>query len=672
MAIVRFTDANDTIVLGSDATFLGLGGDDVYVFEPSFIPANAQIRVGDSQGDNTLRFPDGLEIVQSDVSTLGNGGVSIRLTLSNGTTVDIDNAEGFDFEVGGDVAGNDAVPQTLTEFVEDTLGTTVPAPNQTSQGGAVTIGELPVVSISGADQVEGDPGDAPREVVFTLQLDEPNLQRDVTVTLQLDQGLVTGDAATAGDDFAAFPSTTVIIPKGATTTEVPVDIIPDLVPENAEGIGLKIVAADGATIADDDDLPQPGETSDDGDPSAVADIIDDDVAAPVPLVQISGGTLLEGDDGDAPVLSFNLDLVDPAAPGTSLSTTVPVDVTVQTGAAGDTATAGSDYTPVTTTITIPAGATVGQVDVTLSGDEDIEDDETFTATITNVVNADAASVGATATGTIENDDGPTLTIRDTSVQEGDDGTTATMSFTVESSEAIAEDVKVDVATFDQSSAGAADFTAKTETVTIAAGTTSTTFEVEVIGDDLEEGDETFGARLSNPVVVGKPNVTARLDDDEATGTIIDDDGSFVLTEQTDVFTTTQNTSGGVFADDGQNIFIANEATLNPSDELEGGGQPPAPAGTGPFPPLEGDFFDQLFYSTDTTVAAGATVNEAGFSVTEIEQLIVQSNAVDKNGDAAPVVFDMSNTDVETVGSRNSASGVQFTELARRSMSCSTT
>ena len=646
MDIVRFTDQNETFVLGSDATFLGLGGDDVYVVEPSAIPAGAEIVIDDNEGDNTIRFPDGLEITASSVSTRGNGSNAVLLELANGTTILIDGADGFDYEVGGDFGGNNAVPQDFTQFITQTLGHAAePNPGDTSDVTTpITIGQLPTVSITGADQAEGDPGDV-RELVYTVSLDEANPLRDVTVTLELDQTLVTsGDAATPGVDFEAFPTVTVTIPKGATSTQVPVEIIPDADPENDEGVGVRMVAAEGAELSST--------------PTAVATIIDDDVAAPVPTATLGDVTLLEGDTGDARVMSFVVSL--------SEATTVPVDVTVQTGAAGDTATAGADYTAVTETITISAGATSGQVDVTLSGDEAVEDDEELTATITNVVNADPASVGNTATGTIENDDGPTVSVRDASVVEGDSGT-ATMSFTLELSEAFGTAIEVDVTTFDQASAQAgSDYTARTETVTIPANQTSVDFDVDVTGDLADEGDETFGVRISNPGVVGDPDVTVRLGTDEATGTIINDDGDFVLTPQTDVITTDQNSTGGVVADDGRNVFIANEETLNASDVLDGGGQPGTAGGD--FPPVTTDALDELFYSTDAVLGtAGATINEAGFTVSDIERFIVQSNATRPDGsggvEGAPVIFDMSNAEgVDTVGSRNSASGVQFNEL----------
>lgn len=155
MDVVRFTSGNDTLVIGSDASFLGLEGDDTYVLEASVIPANAEIVITDNDGDNVVRLPDGVEIVESQIATLGNGSNAIRLTLSNDTTVLIDGAGGFTFEVGGSFGGFEAVTQDFESFVTDTLGATVPAPGDQSAGGAVSIG-APTPSVRDAAE-EADP-----------------------------------------------------------------------------------------------------------------------------------------------------------------------------------------------------------------------------------------------------------------------------------------------------------------------------------------------------------------------------------------------------------------------------------------------------------------------------------------------------------------------------------
>ena len=132
-------------------------------------------------------------------------------------------------------------------------------------------------------------------------------------------------------------------------------------------------------------------------------------------------------------------------------------------------------------------------------------------------NSDEQEVLITVTG------GPTISIADVSEAEG-----GRFSFTVSASEAPSQDVTfqytVTAARGDTAIAGT-DFTAVSPamTGTIAAGEESTTIEVEVTDDDLDEDDETFTVSLSNP------SGGFAIADAIARGTITDDDNSPVLT-----------------------------------------------------------------------------------------------------------------------------------------------
>ena len=69
-----------------------------------------------------------------------------------------------------------------------------------------------------------------------------------------------------------------------------------------------------------------------------------------------------------------------------------------------TATAGSDYTATSGTLTFAAGETSRTVAVTVLDDSVDEQSETFTLTLSNASGGNAYIADATATGTIENDD----------------------------------------------------------------------------------------------------------------------------------------------------------------------------------------------------------------------------------------------------------------------------
>jgi hypothetical protein len=108
-----------------------------------------------------------------------------------------------------------------------------------------------------------------------------------------------------------------------------------------------------------------------------------------------------------------------------------------------------------------------------------------------------------------------LSIGDAAVTEGNAGTT-TASFNVTLSPASAQTVTVNYATADDTATGGVDYVPGSGTLTFAAGTTSQPVSVDVIGDLLLEGNETFFVNLSAPV-------NANIVDGQGLGTIVDDD-----------------------------------------------------------------------------------------------------------------------------------------------------
>ncbi len=102
------------------------------------------------------------------------------------------------------------------------------------------------------------------------------------------------------------------------------------------------------------------------------------------------------------------------------------------------------------------------------------------------------------------------------IVEGNVGNT-NLVFTVSLSQPLILDVSVDYATASGTATSGVDFVPTSGTLVIAAGHTSGSIIVPVIGDLIPERNETFTVALSNPVrgTLGVPAI--------ATGTIIDDD-----------------------------------------------------------------------------------------------------------------------------------------------------
>lgn len=111
---------------------------------------------------------------------------------------------------------------------------------------------------------------------------------------------------------------------------------------------------------------------------------------------------------------------------------------------------------------------------------------------------------------------PKLSIDDVSVDEGDSGTTPA-NFTVSLAPASPESVTITYATANGTANAPGDYIAVAATpLTFAPGETTKTVTVDVVGDILDEPNETFTVNLSN--VTG-----ATIADGQGVGTIVDDD-----------------------------------------------------------------------------------------------------------------------------------------------------
>ena len=123
------------------------------------------------------------------------------------------------------------------------------------------------------------------------------------------------------------------------------------------------------------------------------------------------------EDGDAATLTFAIDvgmaitasIADASGPEgetlsfpVTISSAVPVPVTVAFRTVDGSATAGEDFTAAAGSLTFAPGTTALSIDVAVSSDPKAETDETFTVVLSNLVNAEFDD--AQATGTIADDD----------------------------------------------------------------------------------------------------------------------------------------------------------------------------------------------------------------------------------------------------------------------------
>lgn len=110
---------------------------------------------------------------------------------------------------------------------------------------------------------------------------------------------------------------------------------------------------------------------------------------------------------------------------------------------------------------------------------------------------------------------PSVSISGASVNEGDAGSVQ-LDFSVSLNKSSTATITVNYATANGSASSGSDYTAASGQLSFAAGETSKTISVAVLGDTEDENDETFAVNLSNPV-------NAKSGAMSATGTIIDND-----------------------------------------------------------------------------------------------------------------------------------------------------
>lgn len=232
----------------------------------------------------------------------------------------------------------------------------------------------------------------------------------------------------------------------------------------------------------------------------------------VPTISIADVSIVEGDSG-------NSDLIFTISGSIAATADIEVDYTTSDG----TATQPDDYLETSGTAIMPAGATRVDVVVPIVGDLDVESDETFTMTL-SIPTLRVVVAAGSATGTITNDDAervPALSISDVSVSEGT-GADSTLTFVASLDFAANSDVTADFATMDDSAVAPEDYDAASGSLLIAAGDTTASIPVTIIGDALDEANETFTMTLSNISAGAIPGVVS------ASGTIDDDDEGVAL------------------------------------------------------------------------------------------------------------------------------------------------
>ena len=313
---------------------------------------------------------------------------------------------------------------------------------------------------------------------FRVTLDGAPTSGTVLVTFSVTQG-----SALPGQDYRVQTVGLLRFPPGTREQSIDIEIVDDEIQEPNETFTIALTNVENADL---------------GLSTSTVTIIDDDQAS----LSINDVRAKES-SGEA---VFTV----------SLSNTSSTEITVNYSTEDGTALAGLDYTPVEGTVSFSANDAnlTRTIRVPLVDNNVEEPDETFVVRLSGVVGAVIAD--NEGMGTIEDDEPPiTVSIYDGSARE--DAGSLEMAARL-SRASLQNIVTVRFSSSDKTATSSSDYTATTGLLIFEPGSTEGKVLVEVIDDQIVEGDETFEVMLSNPR-------NAELGQALATGTIVENEGT---------------------------------------------------------------------------------------------------------------------------------------------------
>ena len=489
----------------------------------SAVPSSLGEDDGETSVTVTATFAGGT-LPGSTVVTIG--------TLSGSATKDTDYSVGTSLASitipANSASGSGTMTITPTDdaVVEGDESITIPGTTSTAVGLSVTSASVTltdddktttgtpddkdsaVLSISGPASAVAEGSDAS----FTV-----TLSAAVAAEVKVAWSAPKGSDAAVGSDLSATSGTVTFAAgsaAGATQT-ITITATDDALSETAEGFTVTL-----GTITST--LSEVSLKS--GASSATATISASD---PI-TVNISGPSSV--DEGDA-TSSYTVSL-------SPTGVTPTADLTVSYGTANGTATAGTDYTAKSGTLTFTNSAAGSQTFSVQTTEDDVDEGtgETFTVSISSPSGGGgptpSLATSATVTTTITDDDdapsGITLSADPSSLGEDDGETTVTVTATLNGS-TLPGSTTVTIGTLSGSATKDTDYTVGTAlaSITIPANTASGTgiMKITPTDDAVVEGDETITipGSTSNEVGLSVASASVTLTDDDKTTTETPDD-----------------------------------------------------------------------------------------------------------------------------------------------------
>jgi len=555
----NMSTGSHTIVINNDDLVEGDEDFNIAIAAPAGAGTmnNANVTAGSSTAVVTIDDDDistiSIDATASVSEEVASGKVDVRVTLSKAVDVDMNitvntldvTTDGDDFTAQSNTvypisAGSTFIDIpvliTNTNLVELSETFTVTISNLDVPSGImdknVSIGtaatstvtitdqDQAIISIANISDTEENLGATPQTVMITM--DNP-VDSDVTFFLNTVEGTAksTDDGSTpiTESDFDLISGMTVTINANgglAPNTTVYVTINDDNLVEADENFGLRLgtLNAGGRNVI----FSSSAATVD-----ATVSIDETDKST----ISMSNVTQSEA----LGIMNFDIVISNPIDQ--------PVNLTVNTRVV--TATPGSDYTAISdATYTIPAGtlsASLLDLPVTITTDNLVEATESFTLELSGLTVAAGRDVsltglGATlnATGTILDNDEAQITFAATNTPTGTEGVGQLITFKIAMSNPVDQTVTFDYQTdFNANATAGFDAENKSNQLTFgAANNADKTVTVNLVNNDIVEGDEYFDLLLSNLAIPSGRNVyfydgvaaTATLN---STATISDDD-----------------------------------------------------------------------------------------------------------------------------------------------------
>ena len=514
-----------TVTIDDDeALLVNISADAVSVVEGGSAAYTVRVTGGTSTAPVVVSYTVGGTATSADYTaptgslTVASGGASAALAIATLTDLVIDPDETLRVTLSGASTTKGSV----------SVGT----PSAASLALAEPAGSSVTVSLDPATRSVAEGSSASFEAVLSG-----------TVATAVVVSWKTADGTAGSADYTAQSATTLTIAAGDTRSSAfTVATTADTLSEASETFEVQIAADSTTPLPSNVTISPTANTS-------TATITDDASDALTATVSRAGATVAEGSNA---VFTVTL------AGGAS---TAPVTVRYETTGS---ATSGSDYTAPSGSLTIASGLATGTVTIATTADTVLDRGETLGLRLTGVSGGGgASSLGSTTSAATTITDAGTATVGfsatvsgprsfeqrsaasepsgtqgqaapSTSVAEGQ-----SLTLQVALSRAVAAPVTLKWKTAD-GTAGSADYTARAASVTLPAGTTTTSLTVQTTGDVLAEGNETFTVSLeedsANPLPQG-----VRLGAISATVTIIDDEAlsvsvaavTTIVTEGTD-------------------------------------------------------------------------------------------------------------------------------------------